>query len=57
MRLHAFLHHVVGEVLAFVDEGLPVLVQRGVIEVLRLESRCINHGETGVLVTDDVLLD
>ena len=55
MRLHAFVDFVVGEIFAFVDEGLSVLVVGRIVEVLRLEGGGIDAGKTGIIALDDVL--
>src|SRR5579875_3360301 len=56
MRLHPLLDLVVGEVSALVNESLPVLIRGGIIEILGLEGRLINHFVTGIAAPDHVLL-
>src|SRR5579885_1622002 len=55
MRLHALVHLAIVEIDALMDEGLPYLIERRIVEVLRLESGSINHRKTGVIAPDDVL--
>src|SRR5713101_7607580 len=57
MGLHTPLYFVVVKVLAFVNERLPVLVVGSIVQVLRLESSGINHGETRVFAINDVMFD
>src|SRR5215472_12387621 len=57
MGLHTAIHLVVGEILPFVDEGLPYLIQCCIVEVLGLERRFVDDGEAWVCPVDHMLLN
>ena len=57
LRLHALVNFVVGEVLAFVNECLPVLIVGSIVQVFRLERRFVNHAVARVILTDTMLLN
>src|SRR5258708_11560182 len=57
MRLHAAVHLVVVEVFALMIEGLPYLVQSGVVQVLGLECCFVNHAIAWVMPVDAMLLN
>jgi len=56
MGPHAPVDLVVVEVRTIMKEGLPDLVQSGIVEVLGLESCFIDGGITWIMLIDDMLL-
>src|SRR5258707_15386006 len=57
MRLHACIHLFVGEIDAVMDKRLTHLVQSSIVQVLRLESRFVNHAVARVTFPDAMLFN
>src|SRR5579859_6373919 len=57
MRLHTPLHFIVVEVLLLMDKGLTYLIQRCIVQVLGLKSRCINHCIAWIVPVNHVLFN
>src|SRR6266567_4884107 len=57
MGLHTAVHLIVVKVDAFMNVGLPYLIQSRIVEVLRFESSGINHGKTRIVALDNMLFN